>query len=184
MYMIGAAFMGIFGFIYFAMLNTGIPWVIFVAIALSLVPVMTQYGPEAALIAESFSPRLRYSGTSIGYQLGLDHRRRPVADHRDLAVRDLSFQPADRDLHRAVGDHRHHRDVDADGLHQQGHIGRICRGLNQKGRRRSDAGQQHKGGRIMQRGTSLTGIKPVPSLPAAEARPIGPDEPGGVSRAV
>ena len=69
MYMLGAAFMGIFGFIYFAMLNTGIPWVIFVAIAISLVPVMTQYGPEAALIAESFSPRLRYSGTSIGYQL-------------------------------------------------------------------------------------------------------------------
>jgi hypothetical protein len=61
--------MGIFGFIYFAMLNTGIPWVIFLAIAISLVPVMTQYGPEAALIAESFSPRLRYSGTSIGYQL-------------------------------------------------------------------------------------------------------------------
>jgi hypothetical protein len=30
---------------------------------------MTQYGPEAALIAESFSPLLRYSGTSIGYQL-------------------------------------------------------------------------------------------------------------------
>ena len=69
MYIFGAAFMGIFGFIYFAMLNTGIPWVIFVAIAISLVPVMTQYGPEAALIAESFSPRLRYSGTSIGYQL-------------------------------------------------------------------------------------------------------------------
>jgi MFS family permease len=69
MYMLGAAFMGIFGFIYFWMLNTGIPWVIFVAIAISLIPVMTQYGPEAALIAESFSPRLRYSGTSIGYQL-------------------------------------------------------------------------------------------------------------------
>jgi hypothetical protein len=27
------------------------------------------YGPEAALIAESFTPRLRYSGTSLGYQL-------------------------------------------------------------------------------------------------------------------
>src|SRR6266478_4583584 len=67
MYMFGAAFMGVFGFVYYAMLNTGIPWVIFVAIAISLVPVMTQYGPEAALIAESFSPRLRY-GTSIGYQ--------------------------------------------------------------------------------------------------------------------
>jgi MFS family permease len=69
MYMIGAASMGVFGFIYFGLLNTGIPWVIFVAIAISLIPVMTQYGPEAALIAESFSPRLRYSGTSIGYQL-------------------------------------------------------------------------------------------------------------------
>src|SRR5215472_9258216 len=69
MFIIGCLFMGIFGFVYFAMLDTGIPWVIFLAIALSLLPVMTQYGPEAALIAESFSPRLRYSGTSIGYQL-------------------------------------------------------------------------------------------------------------------
>jgi len=30
---------------------------------------MTMYGPEAALIAEAFSPRLRYSGASLGYQL-------------------------------------------------------------------------------------------------------------------
>jgi hypothetical protein len=28
-----------------------------------------QYGPQAALIAESFTPRLRYSGASIGYQV-------------------------------------------------------------------------------------------------------------------
>ena len=69
MFMLGALSMGIFGFIYFAMLNTGNPVVIFIAIALSLLPVMTQYGPEAALIAESFTPRLRYSGSSLGYQL-------------------------------------------------------------------------------------------------------------------
>ena len=69
MFMLGALSMGIFGFIYFAMLNTGSPVVIFIAIALSLLPVMTQYGPEAALIAESFTPRLRYSGSSLGYQL-------------------------------------------------------------------------------------------------------------------
>jgi MFS family permease len=69
MFMIGCVFMGIFGFVYIAMLNTGIPWVIFLAIAISLLPVMTEYGPEAALIAESFTPRLRYSGTSLGYQL-------------------------------------------------------------------------------------------------------------------
>ena len=69
MFMLGALSMGIFGFIYFAMLDTGNPVVIFIAIALSLLPVMTQYGPEAALIAESFTPRLRYSGSSLGYQL-------------------------------------------------------------------------------------------------------------------
>ena len=27
------------------------------------------YGPQAALIAEAFTPRLRYSGASLGYQL-------------------------------------------------------------------------------------------------------------------
>ena len=69
MYMLGALFMGVFGFVYIAMLNTQIPWVVFLAVAFSLVPVMTQYGPEAALIAESFTPRLRYSGCSLGYQL-------------------------------------------------------------------------------------------------------------------
>ena len=28
-----------------------------------------QYGPQAAVIAESFPARLRYSGSSLGYQL-------------------------------------------------------------------------------------------------------------------
>jgi MFS family permease len=69
MFMLGCVFMGVFGFVYIALLNTGIPVVIFCAIAVSLLPVMTEYGPEAALIAESFTPRLRYSGTSLGYQL-------------------------------------------------------------------------------------------------------------------
>jgi MFS family permease len=69
MFMIGCVFMGIFGFIYFALLNTKVPGLIFLAVVLSGLPVMTLYGPEAALIAESFTPRLRYSGTSLGYQL-------------------------------------------------------------------------------------------------------------------
>jgi MFS family permease len=69
MYMTGCVVMGIFGFVYFAMLDTLMPTVIFIAIAISGIPVMTLYGPEAALIAESFSPRLRYSGASLGYQL-------------------------------------------------------------------------------------------------------------------
>jgi hypothetical protein len=60
---------GIFGFIYFAMLNTGAKPVIFLAVILSLVPHDMLYGPQAALIAESFTGRLRYSGASLGYQL-------------------------------------------------------------------------------------------------------------------
>ena len=69
MYLIGAVTMGIFGFVYFALLNTAIPAVIFIAIILSFFPHDLMYGPQAALIAESFTPRLRYSGASIGYQL-------------------------------------------------------------------------------------------------------------------
>ncbi|RXH40015.1 MFS transporter [Bradyrhizobium zhanjiangense] len=69
MYMIGAAVTGIFGFVYFALLNTGWPTIIFLAIILSLIPHDMQYGPQAALIAESFTGRLRYSGSSLGYQL-------------------------------------------------------------------------------------------------------------------
>jgi len=69
MYLLGVVTMGVFGFIYFAMIDTTIPWVIFLAIVLSLIPHDMQYGPQAALIAESFTPRLRYSGASLGYQL-------------------------------------------------------------------------------------------------------------------
>ena len=36
---------------------------------LSLIPHDMMYGPQAALIAESFTGRLRYSGASLGYQL-------------------------------------------------------------------------------------------------------------------
>ena len=69
MYMLGAAATGVFGFIYFGMLGTGSKPVIFFAIILSLIPHDMMYGPQAALIAESFTGRLRYSGSSLGYQL-------------------------------------------------------------------------------------------------------------------
>jgi len=60
-YLIGSVATGVFGFIYFGMLNTMIPGWIFLGIVM--------YGPQGALIAECFTPRLRYSGASIGYQL-------------------------------------------------------------------------------------------------------------------
>jgi hypothetical protein len=51
------------------MIDTGHPMWIFIAIVLSLVPHAMMYGPQAALIAETFTGRLRYSGASMGYQL-------------------------------------------------------------------------------------------------------------------
>ena len=69
MYLLGAATCGVFGYIYFGMMNTGSLVLIFLAIVLSLVPHDMMYGPQAALIAESFTGRLRYSGASLGYQL-------------------------------------------------------------------------------------------------------------------
>jgi metabolite-proton symporter len=69
MYMIGAAVTGVFGFIYFGMLDTGAASIIFFAIILSLIPHDMMYGPQAALIAETFPSHLRYSGASLGYQL-------------------------------------------------------------------------------------------------------------------
>jgi len=69
MYLLGAAVTGLFGFLYFGMLGTAIPSAVFIAIVLSLIPHDMQYGPQAALIAEAFTPRLRYSGCSLGYQL-------------------------------------------------------------------------------------------------------------------
>jgi MFS family permease len=69
MYLIGAATVGLFGFLYFAMVDTANPVLVFLAIVLSLIPHDMMYGPQAALIAEAFTPRLRYSGASLGYQL-------------------------------------------------------------------------------------------------------------------
>lgn len=68
-YMFGAALMGVYGFVYFMLLDTRVPWLVAAAIVVSLVPHDMMYGPQAALIAESFTERLRYSGASLGYQL-------------------------------------------------------------------------------------------------------------------
>jgi MFS family permease len=68
-YMIGIALTAVWGFAYYGLYSTAIPIVVFITIMLSLIPHDIQYGPQAALIAESFTGRLRYSGASLGYQL-------------------------------------------------------------------------------------------------------------------
>jgi len=68
-YMTGAALMGVWGFVYFALLDSGITWLVFLAVCLGLIPHAMQYGPQASLIAESFPTSLRYGGAGLGYQL-------------------------------------------------------------------------------------------------------------------
>ena len=68
-YMIGIGLTAVWGFAYYGLYSTAIPIVVFITIMLSLIPHDVQYGPQAALIAESFTGRLRYSGASLGYQL-------------------------------------------------------------------------------------------------------------------
>ena len=69
MYVIGALTMMVFAFPYYAMLDTQIGAVVVLAVLLSLPVHDMQYGPQAAFIAESFPAGIRYSGSSLGYQL-------------------------------------------------------------------------------------------------------------------
>jgi len=68
-FIIAAAVAGLYGFPYYAMMNTALPSLIVLATVLAFIFHAFVYGPQGALISECFTPRLRYSGTSIGYQL-------------------------------------------------------------------------------------------------------------------
>lgn len=67
--LIGAAAMLVWSFLYWTLLDQGVPLLVFGAIVLALPIHDIQHGPQAALIAESFTARLRYSGASLGYHL-------------------------------------------------------------------------------------------------------------------
>jgi MFS family permease len=69
MYLIGACINFVVAFLFFGLLSTKNPLLIVVGILLGAIAHSSVYGPQAALIAEQFTPRMRYSGASIGYQL-------------------------------------------------------------------------------------------------------------------
>jgi len=69
-YLIGTVLMAVFAYPYFLLLQTKNPVIVVIAIVLSVsVCHDWLYGPQAALIAERFGTKLRYSGASLGYQL-------------------------------------------------------------------------------------------------------------------
>ncbi len=68
-YLTGSALIGGYGFVLFAALGSGSAIVVYLAMLIALIPHAMQYGPQAALIAESFPTQLRYAGAGLGYQL-------------------------------------------------------------------------------------------------------------------
>lgn len=61
---------GAWGFALFPLIDTGNPIVIGFAITMGLLFLGMQYGPQAAYFTELFSTEVRYSGASLGYQIG------------------------------------------------------------------------------------------------------------------
>jgi MFS family permease len=68
-YIFGAAVTGLFAFAYYPLLNTAVPGLILLATLIAYFFHDLMWGPLAALTAECFTPRLRYSGASVGAQL-------------------------------------------------------------------------------------------------------------------
>lgn len=70
-YLFGAVATGIWVFPAFLLVNTKDPVLVTVGIAGALVLFSASYGPQAAFFAELFTARMRYSGASLGYQMGV-----------------------------------------------------------------------------------------------------------------
>jgi metabolite-proton symporter len=68
-YLFGAIGMAVWGFVFFAMLDTKSFPVMVIATTIGLVLHGAMYGPQAAFISELFPTRVRYTGASISSQL-------------------------------------------------------------------------------------------------------------------
>ena len=69
-YMWGSALLAVWAFAYFPLIDTRSPVLITVAMCVAQFLTTMMYGPQAALLGELFRTRVRYSGASLGYQLG------------------------------------------------------------------------------------------------------------------
>jgi metabolite-proton symporter len=69
-FMLGAVLAGLWVFAMFPLVETGSLLLITVAITIEMGFISMMYGPQAALFAELFPVDVRYSGASLGYQIG------------------------------------------------------------------------------------------------------------------
>ena len=66
----GAILTAIWAFAIFPLVDTGNFWLIVLAVTFGLSFLAMMYGPQAAFFTELFSTEVRYSGATLGYQLG------------------------------------------------------------------------------------------------------------------
>jgi len=66
----GAILTGVWGFALFPLIDTGNPLMITLALSVGMIFLGMQYGPQAAYFTELFTTEVRYSGASLGYQIG------------------------------------------------------------------------------------------------------------------
>lgn len=69
-YLAGAVLLGVWAFAMFPLIDTGNVLLVLLSITGGLGFLAMQYGPQAAFYAELFSTQVRYSGASLGYQIG------------------------------------------------------------------------------------------------------------------
>jgi MFS family permease len=69
-FLLGAILSGLWAFAVFPLIESKSPVAVTVAITVALFFVSLMYGPQAALFAELFPKHVRYSGASLGYQIG------------------------------------------------------------------------------------------------------------------
>ncbi|WP_026931443.1 MFS transporter [Glycomyces tenuis] len=65
----GAVTAAVWAWVFFPLLDTGRTGAVIAAVTVALIAHAAMYGPQAAFIAELFPTKVRYSGTSLGYQL-------------------------------------------------------------------------------------------------------------------
>ena len=70
-YMAGAVLHGLWGlFAFWPLVDSGNPGLLVLALVLGQIFLSMMYGPQAAFYSEIFTTKVRYSGASMGYQIG------------------------------------------------------------------------------------------------------------------
>ena len=69
LYLVGAVGVGVWGFVFFNLIDTLSSGKILLAVAVGLFFHSLMYAPQAAFFSELFGTSVRYTGASVGYQL-------------------------------------------------------------------------------------------------------------------